>query len=133
MDIPPLGLPVNKITSRLVRSVHNDRLMSILHGRGVQLRLADGYKLNLPLRTGNRQRPKQRSHPPIGSPRQSFDQFVVAENGILTGRLNALQTVKCEWATERNGGPRCPGGQSYISRTICIVAVEPISRLDPSA
>lgn len=79
-----------------LRSVHDDRLMPILHERGVQLGLTDGDKLNLSLRSVDRGRLKQRCHSPISQTRRSFDQFVVRENNIFAGGLYALHVAKGE-------------------------------------
>jgi hypothetical protein len=92
-------------------------LMPVFHERGIQIRLADREGLNQPLRGRNGRRLKQHCHSPTGNPGQSFDQFVVNEDDILTGGLKALQVSKGEWITERNGGPRCSDGQSDISWT----------------
>jgi len=93
-------------------SMHHDRLMLVFHQRGVQLGLADRKRLNRQLRGTNGRRLKQRDQSPIGDPWQPFDQLVVNEDGVFTGGLNTLQVVKGEWTVERNGGPRCPDGQS---------------------
>jgi len=52
-----------------------------------------------------------------GRPRTASDQFVVSEDNIFTGRLNALQVPKDERITERDGAPCSPDGQSEISWT----------------
>jgi hypothetical protein len=105
---------INRDTAHM-RSMHYDRLMLVLHERGVQIRLADRKRLNWLLRGGNGRRLKQCDQSPIGSPRQPFDQLVVTEDNIFSGRLNALQVPKAEWITEGDGGPRCPDGQgSYL-------------------
>jgi hypothetical protein len=105
----------NKSDTARIGLVLHDRSILVLHERGVQLRLADRKRLNLSLRGRNRRRLKQRCQSPIGNSRQSFDQFVVSKDNIITGRLNALQVTKGERTTERDGAPRGPGGQSEIS------------------
>src|SRR5450432_298379 len=117
MAILPHGLRAGPSPAGRLRSMHDDRLMPVLHERGVQLRLADGYKLNLSLRSIDRRRLKQRRHPPIGQPRRTFDQFIIRENDIFAGRLNAIQVTKGEWTIERDHGPCCPDSQSEISQT----------------
>ena len=91
--------------------------MLVFHQRGVQLRSADRKRLSWLLRGGNGRRLEQRRQSPVGNPRQPFDQFVVIEDNIFAGRLNALQVSKGEWIAERNGGPRGLDGQSKISWT----------------
>jgi hypothetical protein len=105
---------INRDTAHIGLVLH-DRLILVLHERGVQLRLADRKRLSLSLRGRNRRRLKQRYQSPIGNSRQSFDQFVVSKDNIITGRLNALQVAKGERTAERDGAPRGPDGQSEIS------------------
>ena len=73
-----------------------NRLMPVLHECGIKLRLADSEGLNR--RSGGRRRGrlKQRCQAPVGNPRQSFNLFIVSEDDIFTGGLNALQAPKGE-------------------------------------
>ena len=112
---PRTSAAINRDTAHIGLVLH-DRSILVLHERGVQLGLADRKRLSLWSRGRNRRRLKQRCQSPIGNSRQSFDQFVVDEDNIITGRLNALQVTKGERTTERDGAPRCSDGQSEISR-----------------
>ncbi len=73
--------------------------MAVLHERGIQLRLADREALNDPSGGRNRRRLEQRCHSSIGNPRQPFDLFVVNDDDIFTGRLNALQARRVNGLT----------------------------------